>query len=148
MKVIIQRVSSASVVVNKETVGMINKGYLLYVCFEQNDTKEIIEKTAEKIKNLRINEDKNQKMNKNLQQVNGDILSISQFTLSWDGKKGNRPSFEKSMKPEEAKDLYHYFNSILEQDFRVEKGIFGADMKVQSINDGPVTFFLDFNDLN
>jgi D-tyrosyl-tRNA(Tyr) deacylase len=145
VKVIVQRVLSAQVEVENKKEGTIQRGYLLYVCFEKEDTYSCIEKSTQKISDLRINEDLNNKMNLNLSQVNGSILSISQFTLSWNGKKGNRPSFEGSMSPTEAEGLYNDFNkSLREKGFQVEPGVFGADMKVKSINDGPVTFIFDF----
>jgi D-tyrosyl-tRNA(Tyr) deacylase len=145
MKVIIQRVLSAQVNIDNIAHGKIGRGYLLYVCFERQDSIESIKKAVIKITNLRINEDQEQKMNLNLSQVEGSILSISQFTLSWDGKKGNRPSFENSMEPTEAKELYKHFNkSLKENGLIVESGVFAADMKVESINDGPVTFIFNF----
>lgn len=145
MKIVIQRVKQAEVVVDGQTVGKIGQGYLLYVCFENEDTKETVSKAVDKILKMRINEDGEKKMNLNLSQVQGEILSISQFTLSWNGKSGHRPSFEGSMPPGPAKLLYHLFNQQLKQaDIHVEQGIFGAEMLVSSINNGLVTFFLDF----
>lgn len=145
MKVLLQRVQSASVTIEGEVNGAIEKGYLLLVCFENGDSTDTLEEAIYKVKNLRIFEDEKNRMNFNLQEVNGDILSISQFTLSWDGKKGHRPSFDKSLPPQQAKILYKLFNDKLkEEGFKVEAGIFGADMKVSSINDGPVTFMLEF----
>ena len=146
MKVIIQRVSQAKVVVNNSTVGEISKGFLLYVCFVKGDTEKQISDSIKKIKNLRIFEDENGKMNNNIVQVSGSILSISQFTLSWNGSKGNRPSFEQSMPPREAQIMYNKFNQDLEHsDINLQTGIFGSDMRVHLINDGPVTINLDFN---
>ena len=145
MKVIIQRVKEASVQVNSKVIGQINKGYLLYVCFEKEDSLLNINAAIKKIRDLRIFEDEDQKMNTNLRDANGEILSISQFTLSWDGKKGNRPSFDKSMPPEKAEILYNKFNELLKQNgMSVQTGCFGENMQVQSINDGPVTFHLIF----
>lgn len=145
MKVIIQRVKEAKVVVDEETIGEIDHGYLLYVCFEASDDETHIEKAIKKIAALRIFEDDKGKMNKNILDVNGSILSISQFTLSWDGKKGNRPSFDLSMEPNKAKIYYRLFNNKLKsQGIKTEIGAFGAGMKVYSINDGPVTFSLSF----
>jgi D-tyrosyl-tRNA(Tyr) deacylase len=145
MKVLIQRVQNASVEVEQKIVGKISKGYLLYVCFESLDNYEKVHSAVEKIAKLRIFEDEKAKMNYNITQIKGEILSISQFTLSWDGKKGHRPSFDKSLPPNEAKILYRKFNDELAaQDLKVEKGRFGAEMKVNSLNDGPVTFFLEF----
>lgn len=127
-------------------VGEIHNGYLLYVCFVKNDSEKQLEDAVRKILNLRIFEDSNGKMNQNITQIRGSILSISQFTLSWDGKKGNRPSFDQSMSPNLASQLYSKFNRSLGLNgLPVETGIFGADMKVHSINDGPVTFILEFN---
>ena len=145
MKVLVQRVKKASVVIQDETVGEINKGFLLYVCFEANDTMEKLDKAVTKILNLRIFEDSKAKMNQNIIDVKGEILSVSQFTLSWDGKKGHRPSFDKSMSPNEAKIFYRTFNDKLSEKCSLKKGLFGAEMQVYSQNDGPVTFFLDFD---
>ncbi len=145
MKVIIQRVKEANVQIDNEIVGKINKGYLLYVCFEKEDTLTNINASIKKIRDLRIFEDQAGKMNTSLLDANGEVLSISQFTLSWDGKKGNRPSFDKSMHPDKAEVLYNKFNELLKQnDINVQTGCFGANMQVQSINDGPVTFYLTF----
>jgi D-tyrosyl-tRNA(Tyr) deacylase len=146
MKVIVQRVSQASVEVNNEIVGSIDKGYLLFVCFEAGDTSIIVDKAIDKIINLRIwEEEGSDKMNLNLSQVGGEILSISQFTLSWDGKKGHRPSFTNSMEPTSANQFYKEFNSKLRMKrVVVKEGIFAGDMKVSIINDGPVTFQLNF----
>lgn len=145
MKVIIQRVNHAQVVVEKKIINKIDKGYLLYICFEKNDTEQILEKLTQKIANLRIFEDQKGKMNQDISQVSGKILSISQFTLSWDGKKGNRPSFDQSMHPADAEAYYNKFNNKLrELNLEVFEGIFGADMKILSENDGPVTFSFSF----
>lgn len=145
MKIIIQRVKEASVQVDKKTIGKIQHGYLLYVCFEEQDTMDSIDSAIHKITNLRIFEDESGKMNSNIKQVQGSILSISQFTLSWDGKKGHRPSFDKSMAPNNAKLFYRKFNDLLSAtEIPVEKGMFGAEMQVSSVNDGPVTFHLEF----
>lgn len=145
MKVVIQRVKEASVTVENKVIGAVNHGYLLYVCFEESDKVDVIDKAIKKILALRIFEDENGKMNKDITQVSGGILSISQFTLSWDGRKGNRPSFDLSMPPAEAQNFYQRFNEELKKSgLQIEIGAFGADMKVQSINDGPVTFHLSF----
>lgn len=146
MKVIVQRVKEAKVVVDSKTVGEISQGYLLYVCFVKGDTNKQVEDAIKKVLNLRIFEDNNGKMNQDISQVEGSILSVSQFTLSWDGKKGNRPSFDQSMPPVEAEIMYEKFNEKLGlTGVPIKKGTFGADMKVHSINDGPVTFILEFN---
>ncbi len=145
MKVVIQRVLSASVKINEAISGEIDHGLLLYVCFEAHDAQEVIDKAIKKITALRIFEDENGKMNKSIQDVSGAILSISQFTLSWDGRKGNRPSFDLSMEPEKACKFYDDFNKKISlTGLEIKTGAFGADMKVQSINDGPVTFHLSF----
>jgi D-tyrosyl-tRNA(Tyr) deacylase len=142
MKVLVQRVKSARVIINQEIKDEINHGYLLYVCLEEGDNKESVDKMIYKIMNLRIFEDSENKMNNNIDQVEGEVLSISQFTLSWDGSKGHRPSFEKSMKPAQAKLLYHLFNKKLAESLPLYEGVFGAEMDIISINDGPVTFQL------
>ena len=144
MKVVIQRVSEASVTIDGEIHGKINKGFLLLVGIQDEDTEEVIHKMADKIYRLRIFEDENEKMNLSLAQVGGEILSISQFTLYADCRKGNRPSFSLAGKPEYAKKMYLAFNEYLRSlGLKVDEGIFGADMKVRLLNDGPVTILLD-----
>ena len=144
MKVVVQRVIDASVTVDEKIVGAIDKGYLLLVGFTHNDTFSNCEAMAKKIKNLRIFEDENGKMNLNLASIDGKILSVSQFTLYGNCTDGNRPSFVKAMAPDDAKKLYLYFNECLRNlDVTVEEGIFQADMKVKFINDGPVTIILE-----
>lgn len=145
MKIVVQRVKEASVEIAQELVGTISNGFLLYVCIEVADQVETIKKATEKISKLRIFEDDTAKMNLNIKQANGAILSVSQFTLSWNGKKGHRPSFDQSMEPEKAKELFNQFNNQLRlMGLKVSTGEFGAEMQVKSINDGPVTFILDF----
>lgn len=145
MKILVQRTGMAKVIVDGKSVGEINKGLLLYVCLEKEDTKEIILEAAEKVAKLRIFEDEAGKMNHNISQSGGKILSVSQFTLSWDGRKGHRPSFDQSMPPQEARLMYALFNQRLKEfEIDVETGRFGADMQVTSLNDGPVTFHLSF----
>lgn len=145
MKIVIQRVLEASVKVDQEIVGSINKGALLFVCFEKEDSEDTLLKAVDKIEKLRIYEDDNGKMNHDLKSYGGEILSISQFTLSWNGAGGHRPSFEKSMSSQEARLKYALFNRELRnRGFEVKEGVFGADMKVSLINDGPVTFCFDF----
>lgn len=145
MKIVVQRVKKAQVEVENKIVGQIDKGLLLFVCLENGDTQETIKKACQKIMNLRIFEDEAGKMNLNIEQVNGKILSISQFTLSWDGRKGNRPSFENSMKPDLARLNYALFNKALrDAGITVEEGKFAAEMQVTLINDGPVTFHINF----
>jgi D-tyrosyl-tRNA(Tyr) deacylase len=144
MKVVIQRSKHSSVKVEDKIVGEISHGLVLFVCFETGDNEEIIDQAIYKITNLRIFEDDKEKMMYNVSQVNGQILSISQFTLSWDGSRGHRPSFDKSMNPTEAKLLYAIFNKKLKEIVPVAQGIFGASMLVSIENDGPVTFSLAF----
>ena len=143
MKVIVQRAVDASVKVNEKIVGSIPKGIVLLVGFTAGDNEETIKKMASKIINLRIFEDDNGKMNLALKDVNGQILSISQFTL-YATLDGRRPSFTKALNYNDAKDLYEVFNNELKKyDIIVETGIFGEDMKVNFTNDGPVTIIID-----
>lgn len=144
MKIVIQRSKLSKVLIDGELVGQIPKGMVLFVCFEAGDTEEIIDQAIYKIINLRIFEDENEKMTFNLAQTQGEVLSISQFTLSWDGSRGHRPSFDKSMAPNEAKLMYAVFNKKLKEHVPVAQGQFGANMEVQITNDGPVTFYLSF----
>lgn len=147
MRVIVQRCKNASVKVNDKIIGKIDKGYLLFVGFTNGDNENIIKKMAKKIVNLRIFEDKNDKMNLSLKEVNASILSVSQFTL-YAKLNGRRPSFTDALNYNDAKKLYEYFNLELEkQDVKVENGIFGADMKVNLLNDGPVTIIIDSEDI-
>lgn len=143
MRVIVQRSLNSSVMVDNNIVGSINKGYVLLVGFTHNDNINDVEYMVNKILNLRIFEDLNNKMNLSILDVGGSILSISQFTLYGDAKKGNRPSFIDSMNSEEAYKLYNLFNELLGKRIHVETGIFGADMKVSICNDGPVTILLE-----
>lgn len=149
MRAVIQRVSNASVSVKNEAVGKINQGYLILLGVGQNDTKSDADFLAKKIVGLRIFEDENGKTNLSLNDIQGDILSVSQFTLYADCKHGRRPSFIYSGSPELANELYIYFNEQLEQLIgkKVQKGIFGADMKVSLINNGPFTILLDTEEL-
>lgn len=145
MKIVVQRVQEASVTVDQEVVGEIKNGLLLLVCFEQGDDESAINRSIDKISKLRIFDDADGKMNLDIQQVKGEILSVSQFTLSWDGTGGHRPSFEKSMSPQEARLKYALFNRELRnRGMTVKEGMFGAFMKVALVNDGPVTFILNF----
>lgn len=145
MKVVVQRVQEASVTVENEVVGSIKNGLLILVCFEQGDDDSSITKCIDKITKLRIFDDADGKMNLDIQAVKGEILSVSQFTLSWDGSGGHRPSFEKSMAPKEARLKYALFNRELKaRGITVQEGKFGMFMKVSLVNDGPVTFILDF----
>lgn len=145
MKVVLQRVKSASVTIEDVVVGTINQGYLLLVGVGPDDTKEDVQYLARKISGMRIFSDENGKMNLSIHQVNGSILSISQFTLFADTKKGNRPSYTSAANPELAKTLYEELNVLLRDEYGivVETGVFGADMQVSLVNDGPVTILLD-----
>ena len=144
MRIVLQRVKEASVTIDGEVHGAINKGYMILVGFNNDDTHEIIDRLVEKVIHLRVFEDENQKMNKSILDVNGEILSISQFTLQADTKKGNRPSFIKAMNYEKAKEMYELFNNKLkDKKINVYTGIYGADMKVSITNDGPVTIILE-----
>ncbi len=143
MKIIIQRVSQASVSIDGKIAGAINQGLMLLVGVGPEDDQSDLDYAARKILNMRIFSDTDDKMNLSVQDIGGSILSISQFTLYADTKKGNRPAFTGAAKPDLASDLYDRFNQMLAQHCPVEKGIFGADMKVSLINDGPVTIVLD-----
>ncbi|MGV0922378.1 D-aminoacyl-tRNA deacylase [Empedobacter tilapiae] len=144
MRVILQRVQHASVMVDEEITGKIENGILALVGFEPDDTNEDFEWISKKIIQLRIFNDENDIMNLDIQQTKGDILVVSQFTLHASTKKGNRPSYIKASKPAIANEQYQSFLNILETNFKpVQKGIFGADMKVEILNDGPVTIFID-----
>lgn len=144
MRVLLQRVANASVSVDEECIGEINQGYLLLVGVKDTDTEDDIDYLVRKITNLRIFADDEGKTNLSLKDINGDILSVSQFTLYADTKKGNRPSFVKAGKPDFASDMYDKFNEELRQaGNHVETGSFGDDMQVQLLNDGPFTIFFD-----
>lgn len=147
MRVIIQRVNEAKVVVDENVVSSINKGYLLLVGFTNNDSLKDINYVVDKIKFIRLFDDNNGIMNLDINTINGSILSVSQFTLYADTSKGRRPSYIKALKYEDAKELYNKFNEVLRaNDLNVETGIFGAEMKVSLINDGPVTIIVDSKD--
>ena len=144
MKLVIQRVTQAQVEVDGKAVGQINKGFMVLLGVAEGDTKEQADYLVKKLCNLRVFEDENQKMNLALKDVGGELLIISQFTLCADCTEGNRPSFIGAEKPEKANKLYEYFcNECKKYNIKVEKGIFGADMKVNLINDGPVTIILE-----
>ena len=145
MKAVIQRVSSASVTVDDNIVGSCNEGYMILFGAAEGDTLEDIEILAKKTVNLRIFRDENDKMNKSILDIDGEALVISQFTLCADVKKGNRPSFINAMQPDLASQYYDIFCEKLKEFGvkRVEKGIFGADMKVSLVNNGPVTILYD-----
>ena len=144
MKVLVQRVLEAKVEVNNKIVGSINKGLLLFVGFTNTDTTKEIDYLVNKVINLRIFDDENGVMNKSILDTNGSILSVSQFTLYADSSKGNRPSYINAMPGEKSIKLYEEFNTKLkEKNIHIETGIFGADMEVSLINDGPITIMLE-----
>lgn len=143
MKIVVQRCREASVTVNKKQVGKINQGLVLLVGFTEGDSMDEISYMADKVINLRIFDDEFGVMNKSLLDANGSILSVSQFTLYGDAKKGRRPSYVKALRGEEAIKLYKLFNEELRKQVTVEEGIFGADMLVNLTNDGPVTILLE-----
>ena len=144
MKVVIQRVSESSVKVDNEVVGAIQQGYMLLIGVDETDENSDADWLVQKILNLRVFSDNEGKMNQSILDINGEILCISQFTLIADYKKGNRPSFIKAAKPEKAIPMFDYFKDELKKSgLKIESGIFGADMKVSLINDGPVTIVMD-----
>ena len=144
MKLVVQRVKEAKVEVDKKIVGKINKGFLVLIGVTHEDEKEQADYLVKKLCNLRVFEDKNGKMNLGLKDIEGELLIVSQFTLYADCSNGNRPSFTNAARPEKANELYEYFCKECEKnDIKVEKGIFGADMKVSLINDGPVTIIIE-----
>lgn len=143
MKVVIQRSLEANVKVNSKIVGRIDKGYVVLVGFSNNDDELVLPKMAKKIINLRIFEDENNKMNYDIKKIDGQILLISQFTL-YSILDGNRPSFKDALNYKDAKALYEKFiEELRKYDIKVETGIFGEDMKVSLVNDGPVTILID-----
>ena len=145
MKAVIQRVKRADVVVDGKTVGEIGKGFLILLGVVEGDTEKEAEILAAKTAKLRIFEDDNEKMNLSLTDVDGEALVVSQFTLCADCKKGNRPSFTPSASPDIANELYRKYSALLLENGikNVENGVFGADMQVSLVNDGPVTIILD-----
>lgn len=144
MKLVIQRVKEARVDVENKIVGKIGKGFLVLVGVSHNDTKAEADYLVKKLCNLRVFEDDNEKMNLALKDVNGELLIVSQFTLYADTSNGNRPSFVQAARPEQANKLYQYFcQKCQENGIKVEKGIFGANMQVSLINDGPVTIIIE-----
>ena len=144
MRSIIQRVTYASVEVNKETIGEIDRGFVVFLGINNEDVEEDAEYLGYKIANMRIFEDENGKMNKSLLEINGEVLAISQFTLYANTRKGRRPSFIEAARPEKAQPLYNYFIKILKnQNIKVESGMFGEMMNVRIHNNGPVTIMID-----
>lgn len=149
MKLVIQRVTQASVAVDNEIIGKINKGYMVLLGACEADTFEIADKMIKKMVNLRIFADENGKTNLSLSDVGGEILLVSQFTLYADCKKGNRPSFVKAGNPVHANEIYEYVIKSIRNDYgiTVETGSFGADMEVSLVNDGPFTIVLDSDEI-
>ena len=148
MRLVVQKVSQSSVKMEGEIVGAIDKGYMVLVGITNGDDELLVEKMVDKLVNLRIFEDENDKLNLSLLDVGGSVLSISQFTLYANCKKGRRPSFIDAAKPDISSPLYDFFNKKLEEKgINVERGVFGAMMEVSLINDGPVTIILDSNEL-
>lgn len=143
MKVVVQRVKKASVQVNQKIVGKIDEGLLLLVGFTYEDDEKVLEWMANKILNLRIFDDDKGIMNLSVKDIKGSILSVSQFTLYADPKKGNRPSYVKALNGKDAIILYDKFNEILKKYIKVETGIFGEEMQVNLINDGPITIIVE-----
>ena len=143
MKIVAQRVKHASVTVDGKITGNIDKGLLLLVGFTEGDTLEKIEYMVNKVINLRVFDDNNGVMNLSVKDIGGSILSVSQFTLYGDASKGNRPSYIKALKGEESIKLYDYFNQKLSEVIHTETGIFGEDMEVSLLNDGPITIIIE-----
>ena len=145
MKIVLQRCSRAEVRIDGKTVGRIDRGFVVLVGITHNDTRENADFLAKKVAGMRVFEDEEGKMNLSLGEVNGQILSISQFTLYGNARKGNRPSFIEAARPEIAEPLYEYFNQVLREQYglHVETGRFGANMQVDFVNDGPVTIIVD-----
>ena len=145
MRILIQRVKKASVTVNNELISLIDKGLLVFVGIGEDDSEEDIQWLAKKIANIRLFDDENGVMNKSVTDIDGEVLAVSQFTLMASTKKGNRPSYIKAAKPEISVPLYEKFCNEVEIAINkpIKRGVFGADMKVDLLNDGPVTIFID-----
>ena len=144
MRIVLTTVLSASVTIDNQVVGQINKGFCILVGFTHGDNKETVDKMLDKMLSLRVFCDEKGLTNLSIYDVKGEILSVSQFTLYADVTGGRRPSFTNAMKPDEAKALYQYFNEQIKEKYgSVQTGVFGADMKVSSVNDGPFTIILD-----
>ena len=145
MKIVLQRCSRAEVRIDGEITGKIGRGFVVLVGITHNDTREDADFLAKKVAGMRVFEDAEGKMNLSLAEVGGQILSISQFTLYGNARKGNRPSFVEAARPEVAEPLYEYFNQVLREQYglQVETGRFGANMQVDFVNDGPVTIIVD-----
>ena len=148
MKILVQNVLNAKVEIDKKIVGQIDRGFCVFVAFTNGDNEQIVDKMINKLITARLFQDENGKTNLSLLDINGSILSVSQFTLYASLKDGRRPSFIASLEPTRASELYDYFNKKIKKlNINVEKGIFGADMKVSLTNDGPFTIMLDSAEL-
>ena len=148
MRIVLTTVLNASVTIDNEVVGKINRGFCVLVGFTHDDTKETVDKMIDKMLGLRVFPDENGLTNLSIYDIKGEILSVSQFTLYADLAKGRRPSFVNAMKPDDAKALYAYFNEQIKAKYgAVETGVFGADMKVSSVNDGPFTVIMDSKEI-
>lgn len=148
MKIVLTTVLEASVTINNNKISQIGRGFLLLVGFTDGDNKQIVEKMVDKLLGLRVFPDEHGMINLSLEDINGDILSVSQFTLYANVAKGRRPSFVDALRPSEAEPLYEHFNNLITlKKGHVNTGIFGADMKVSSINDGPFTLILDSEEI-
>lgn len=149
MRLVVQRAKNASCTADGNVTGSIENGYVVFLGVSDTDTKEIADKMAKKLIGLRIFEDQDGKTNLSIKDVDGELLIISQFTLYADCRKGNRPSFINAGKPDMASEMYDYFCDICEKEVKkVGRGIFGADMKIQLLNDGPFTIWLDSEDMS
>ena len=147
MRAVIQRVSQADVRIDEKMISSINQGFMILVAFNESDTDKDLDYCVRKISNMRIFEDDDNKMNLSIKDVKGSILSVSQFTLFADTKKGNRPGFTRSGNPERAEKMYNIFNDKLKSTgIPIQTGHFGADMKVSLVNDGPTTIIIDSQD--
>lgn len=148
MRIVLTTVLNASVTIDNQVVGKIDRGFCVLVGFTHTDTKEIVDKMLDKMLSLRVFMDENGLTNLSIYDVKGEILSVSQFTLYADLAKGRRPSFVNAMKPDQAKELYAYFNAQIKEKYgAVQTGEFGANMKVSSVNDGPFTVIMDSEDI-
>lgn len=148
MRIVLTTVKEASVKINQKLIASIKEGFLLLVGFTDGDNKEIVDEMVNKLLNLRVFPDEHGQINISLSDINGEILSVSQFTLYADVSKGRRPSFINAMRPNQAEELYNYFNNLIEDKYgKLSTGIFGADMEVSSINNGPFTLLLDSKDI-
>ena len=148
MRIVLTTVLSASVTIDNQVVGQIGRGFCLLVGFTHEDNQEVVDKMIDKMLSLRVFPDENGLTNLSIYDIKGEILSVSQFTLYADLAKGRRPSFINAMKPDVAKELYGYFNEQVKAKYgAVQTGVFGADMKVNSVNDGPFTVILDSKEI-